>query len=89
MPRYSYQCTECGHIEERIHTIKDCDLSWYCVCGSVQTRQVEAPFIEGSLIYPFKLWNLTDETITVKDKAHHKKLLAKYNCDSPAIHVGG
>lgn len=94
MPHYNYECSICGHVQEEIHSIKDCDtIIVNCVmCNRVSERLINMPHIEGSCIYPFRLWNLdlgNQKDILIRDKAHHKKVLYARGLDSPSLHVGG
>ena len=95
MPRYDYKCWECGYQTELIHTIIACDNVFTCdKCGCEMTREITAPHIEGSEIYPFKLWNVPHkddgrDSVMVESKQHYKKLLKKWDSDCPAVHVGG
>ncbi len=94
MPRYNYFCKHCESGIIIVHTISECDQEHKCTdCGHLMNREIEAPHIEGSNIYPFNLWNLPlpngQEEITVHNKDEHKALMKKYDCDTPYLHVGG
>ncbi len=90
MPRYDYNCEGCGEIIEVIHSITECDRSRSCnKCGVEITRMLSAPHVEGSSIYPFKLWNAKmpegQYSIELKNKSEHKKFLKNRDLDSPSI----
>lgn len=94
VPRYDYKCPICESIVEETHSIVDCCLPHLCVrCGCEMHRQIGIVHIEGSLIYPFNLWNIRlpkgQKHITIENKQQHKRVLAGRGLDAPALHVGG
>lgn len=94
MPRYDYKCGDCSLVKEIVHSIEDCDkASVWCTCGSQMHRAISASHIEGSLVYPFELWNIRlpkgQEFMTINNKAEHKRVLAERGFRSPFFSVGG
>jgi len=95
MPVYDYKCNRCGIEHIRVHSIKECDekLQLCDECMNPMRRMISAPFIEGSSLYPFELWNIRTpdgkESMTIHDKAHHKKVLGDKGFTTPFFSVGG
>lgn len=96
MPRYDYECGECGSIVEKIHSIPDCDVVHTCdVCYNRLRRLVQKQHLEGSYVFPFNLWNIRYDKskypkgIPIHNKSEFRKLLASRGLDSPYLHVGG
>lgn len=89
MPRYDYTCEQCKKTIEVIHPIRDCTKKRKCSCGGQLSREVNAPHVEGSLIYPFKLWNIKlppgKFSVEVRNKAEHQAILKRNKLESPAI----
>lgn len=97
MPRYDYKCDVCGDEVEYTHSITKCDnirICLFCRKGVMKRLISSTQLVEGSLMYPFNLWNIRTNKngpgyITVNNKTEHKKLLASRGLDSPSFHVGG
>lgn len=90
MPVYDYSCEECGITVERTHTIKKCSKPVYCdKCDQQMRRLISSPHVEGTGIYPVRLWNLPIpgdvRGVVVNNKSEHWAILQKYKCQSPAV----
>jgi len=96
MPRYDYKCPKCGHIEEIVHPIKECDLTFKCEkCYTIMQRIIEAPHLEGSNVFPFYFRNCRYDKkkhpkgILINNRSELRKLCDEKKLYHPYLHVGG
>ena len=74
MPRYDFQCSSCGKVQEQFAHIDD--TTFVCSCGAMMTRIFSPPIYKPILdIEPYWDENIAPQPILVQSRKHKEQLL--------------
>ena len=75
MPAYDILCDECGHIEERIMSVKERSEGELSPCSSCGSHHVRVAILSApATIYKGRGWFSKDGTYSKEDKAKGSKI---------------
>ena len=83
MPVYSFRCVNCGHTDERVRSMKNCDKSCVCTeCRHTMSRDIAAdtPFVSGGSYH--RAIHSDSLAISPTQRAEHERLFPNIKLDS-------